>query len=76
MVLDLDTFRADKGGDPDKVRKNQELRFKDLNLVETVIAQGNFKIFAISRSSVITFPFHLKTLSGERFASKLTTSIN
>lgn len=40
MVLDLDAFRADKGGDPDKVRKNQELRFKDLKLVETVIAQG------------------------------------
>lgn len=37
MVLDLDLFRKDKGGDPDKVRKNQELRKKDLNLVETVI---------------------------------------
>jgi len=37
MVLDLDLFRKDKGGDPDKVRENQKLRFKDLNLVETVI---------------------------------------
>lgn len=37
MVLDLDLFRSDKGGDPDKIRENQKLRFKDLNLVETVI---------------------------------------
>lgn len=38
MVLDLDLFRKDKGGDPEKVRKNQELRFKDVALVDTVIA--------------------------------------
>lgn len=63
MVLDLDAFRADKGGDPDKVRKNQELRFKDLKLVETVIAQGERKIShrvkSVLTSSIcpITFPF-------------------
>lgn len=39
MVLDLDLFRTDKGGNPDAVRKNQELRFKDVGLVETVISQ-------------------------------------
>lgn len=39
MVLDLDLFRSDKGGNPDAVRKNQELRFKDVALVETVIGQ-------------------------------------
>lgn len=39
MVLDLDLFRSDKGGNPDKIRENQKLRFKDLNLVETVIAK-------------------------------------
>lgn len=39
MVLDLDFFRSDKGHDPDKIRENQKLRFKDLNLVETVIAK-------------------------------------
>lgn len=39
MVLDLDLFRSDKGHDPNKVRENQKLRFKDLNLVETVIAK-------------------------------------
>lgn len=50
MVLDLDAFRDDKGGDANKVRVNQEKRFKDLKLVETVIAQGifdfrNFPVF-------------------------------
>lgn len=44
MVLDLESFRSDKGGDPNKVRTNQEKRFKDLNLVETVITQGKFTL--------------------------------
>lgn len=39
MVLDLDLFRSDKGHDPNKIRENQKLRFKDLNLVETVISK-------------------------------------
>lgn len=39
MVLDLDLFRSDKGGNPDAIRKNQQLRFKDVGLVETVISQ-------------------------------------
>lgn len=37
MVLDLDLFRADKGGCPDKIRENQSKRFKDVKLVDTVI---------------------------------------
>lgn len=41
MTLDLDLFRADKGGDPDKMRKNQKDRYKDVGLVETVIEQDN-----------------------------------
>lgn len=39
MVLDLELFRSDKGGNPDKIRENQTKRFKDVALVETVIAQ-------------------------------------
>lgn len=39
MVLDLDLFRRDKGHNPDDVIKNQQLRFKDVKLVETVIDQ-------------------------------------
>lgn len=37
MVLDLDLFRIDKGGNPDKIRANQTRRFKDVALVNTVI---------------------------------------
>lgn len=37
MVLDLDLFRKDKGFDPEKIRENQRKRFKDLQLVDTVI---------------------------------------
>lgn len=39
MVLDIDLFRTDKGHDPNKILENQKLRFKDLKLVETVIAK-------------------------------------
>lgn len=39
MVLDLDLFRNDKGNNPDKIRENQQKRFKDVNLVNTVIDQ-------------------------------------
>ncbi|KMQ87899.1 seryl-trna cytoplasmic [Lasius niger] len=37
MVLDLDFFRKDKGFDPEKIRENQRKRFKDVQLVDTVI---------------------------------------
>ncbi|KAL4708443.1 hypothetical protein ACJJTC_001159 [Scirpophaga incertulas] len=39
MVLDLDLFRADKDGNPDKIRENQRKRFKDVSLVDTVVEQ-------------------------------------
>jgi hypothetical protein len=44
MVLDLDAFRDDKGGDLNKIRVNQGKRFKDLNLVETVFEKGIFQL--------------------------------
>lgn len=37
MVLDLELFRSDKGGCPDKVRENQSKRFKDVTLVDKVV---------------------------------------
>lgn len=37
MVLDLDLFRKDKGFEPEKIRDNQKKRFKDVQLVDTVI---------------------------------------
>ncbi|XP_047439072.1 serine--tRNA ligase, cytoplasmic [Mugil cephalus] len=38
MVLDLDLFRTDKGGDPEIVRETQKKRFKDVTLVDKLIA--------------------------------------
>lgn len=37
MVLDLDLFREDKGGDPEAIRENQRKRFKDPGLVDAVL---------------------------------------
>ena len=37
MVLDLELFRADKGGCPDKIRENQSKRFKDVTLIDKVV---------------------------------------
>ncbi|XP_049780632.1 serine--tRNA ligase, cytoplasmic isoform X1 [Schistocerca gregaria] len=37
MVLDLDLFRPEKGGDIEKIKKNQANRFKDVGLVDEVV---------------------------------------
>ncbi|OCT91929.1 serine--tRNA ligase, cytoplasmic [Xenopus laevis] len=37
MVLDLDLFREDKGGNPELVRETQRKRFKDPGLVDTLL---------------------------------------
>jgi len=37
MVLDLELFRADKGGCPDKIKENQSKRHKDTGLVDKVV---------------------------------------
>ncbi|XP_075041463.1 serine--tRNA ligase, cytoplasmic [Mixophyes fleayi] len=37
MVLDLDLFRADKGGDAELVRETQRKRFKDPQLVDALL---------------------------------------
>ncbi|XP_057369293.1 probable serine--tRNA ligase, cytoplasmic isoform X1 [Daphnia carinata] len=41
MVLDIDLFRADKGGDPEKMRENQRKRFKDVKLVDLIVEKDN-----------------------------------
>uniref|UniRef100_A0A3B3YGE6 serine--tRNA ligase n=1 Tax=Poecilia mexicana TaxID=48701 RepID=A0A3B3YGE6_9TELE len=38
MVLDLDLFRTDKGGDPEIIRETQRKRFKDVALVDKLVA--------------------------------------
>ena len=37
MSLDLILFRADQGGDPDRMRDTQAKRFKDVSHVDKVI---------------------------------------
>eukprot|EP00126_Sphaerothecum_destruens_P000022 Sdes_comp10028_c0_seq1m1618 len=37
MVLDLDLFRVEKGGNPDLIRESQRRRHKDVSLVDRVI---------------------------------------
>lgn len=41
MVLDLDLFRVDKGGNPDKIREIQKKRFKDTGLVDIVVEKDS-----------------------------------
>ena len=36
MVLDLDLFRPDKGGNPDAIKENQKKRFKDVGMVDKI----------------------------------------
>lgn len=37
MTLDIDAFRPEKGGDPEKVRENQKRRFADPAMVDKVV---------------------------------------
>src|SRR5687768_12167024 len=41
MVLDMDLFREDKGGDPNRVRANVKARFDDVSSVDKVIDIDN-----------------------------------
>ena len=36
MVLDLDLFRPDKGGDLEAIKENQKKRFKDVGMIDKV----------------------------------------
>ena len=42
MVLDIDQFRVEKGGNPEKIKENQKKRFCDEGKV-TVIWSKKFK---------------------------------
>ena len=52
MVLDLDLFREDKGGDPERVRSTVRARFADVKDVDRVIEYGKvygyYVIYVIS----------------------------
>ncbi|XP_031627081.1 serine--tRNA ligase, cytoplasmic [Contarinia nasturtii] len=71
MVLDLDLFRKDKGGDPDKIRENQKLRFKDLNLVETVIStDGEWRKCVSNRDNLNKLKNRCSKEVGEKMKKK------
>jgi len=37
MVLDIDEFRTEKGGNPDKIRENQRKRYCDVSMVDKIV---------------------------------------
>lgn len=39
MVLSIDLFRPDRGGDPEKMRENQVKRYKDPKLVDLIVSK-------------------------------------
>jgi hypothetical protein len=41
MPLDINLFRADKGGDPDRIRESQRRRFASVEIVDEIIAKDN-----------------------------------
>ena len=41
MVLDIDQFRPEKGGNPEKIRENQKNRFCDVAAVDSIIDLDN-----------------------------------
>ena len=41
MVLDLTSFRKEKGGNPDVIRESQKKRYKDVTLVDKVVEIDN-----------------------------------
>ena len=41
MVLDIDQFRPEKGGNPEKIRENQKNRFCDVASVDRIIDLDN-----------------------------------
>ena len=49
MPLDVQLFREDAGGDPNKIRESQRRRFADVNAVDIVIEQDNKQRKAISQ---------------------------
>ena len=38
MVLDIDRFRPEKGGNPSAVKENQRKRFSDVTMVDKIVA--------------------------------------
>ena len=52
MVLDIELFRKEKGGDPEKIRENQSKRFKDATAVDKVVEADNLWRKCMSMTAV------------------------
>ena len=37
MVLDIDQFRPEKGGNPNKIKENQRLRYCNVEMVDKIV---------------------------------------
>lgn len=71
MVLDIELFRADKGGNPAKVRENQAKRFKDVTLVDRVVEKDTAWR---KRLYYFTLYFHFKLIGGPRKKFKVSST--
>lgn len=76
MVLDIDLFREEKGGNPELIRESQRKRYKDVSLVDKVIdcdlkwRKGRFAMDNLNRlknacSKVIGEKMKKKEVQGE-----------
>lgn len=71
MVLDLDLFRTEKGGNPDRIRENQKKRFKDINLVDNVIeADGKWRQLRFKADNLNKLKNLCSKTIGEKIKSK------
>ena len=41
MPLDINLFRADRGGDPEKIRESQRRRYASVEIVDEIIQNDN-----------------------------------
>lgn len=71
MVLDLDLFRAEKGGDPDRIRENQKKRFKDPGLVDKVVeADGKWRLLRFKADNLNKLKNLCSKTIGQKIKSK------
>jgi len=71
MVLDLDLFRTEKGGNPDQIRENQRKRFKDPSLVDKVVeADGKWRQLRFKADNLNKLKNLCSKTIGEKIKSK------
>ena len=76
MVLDIELFRKERGGDPDKIRENAKKRFDSVEAVEEVIRLGKRFVDNLTENCSLSsrLPPNKQTRNGEKLASNWTLS--